>query len=54
MTEEQRKQLEELTLPLIKFLAENCHPHTKLIIENNSAELVEGVVAFTTDEFLKD
>lgn len=29
--------------PLIKYLAENHHPHVKVIVTNNYAELLEGV-----------
>lgn len=40
--------------PLIKYLAENHHPHTKIIIDSTTAEMVEGVTAFKTEEFLVD
>ncbi len=33
----------ELCKPLMKYLAENHHPHTKIILESNFAELVEGI-----------
>ena len=33
----------ELCKPLMKYLAENHHPHTKIILESNTAELVEGL-----------
>ncbi len=33
----------ELCKPLMKYLAENHHPHTKIILESNCAELVEGL-----------
>lgn len=48
------KQFEELAKPLMKWLNENCHPHTTIIIEQTSAEVLEGAMAFTTEEFLVD
>ena len=48
------EQLKELTKPVMEWLNKNGHPHMKVIIETNSVELVEGVSAFTTDEFITD
>ncbi|WP_162837201.1 hypothetical protein [Serratia marcescens] len=45
---------EEAAKPLIKWLAENVHPHHTVIVTSTSAELLEGVVSFPTNEFLKD
>ncbi len=44
----------ELVRPLMKWLAENAHPHTKIIIESNCAEMVEGINCVKTDEYLVD
>lgn len=54
LTPEQRTEFDEAVKPLIKFMAENYHPHTKLIVDCGSAELVEGVACERTDEFIKD
>ena len=54
LTLEQIKQLEELSKPIMKFLAENFHPHVKVIVENNRAEILEGSATVATDEFIKD
>ena len=48
------KEFEEVVKPIMKWLAENMHPHAKIIIETDRAELVEGVVATVTDEFVPD
>jgi hypothetical protein len=40
---------EEAAKPLIKWLAENVHPHHTVIVTSTNAEL-----SFPTDEFLKD
>lgn len=45
---------DEAVRPLMKWLAEKCHPHTKCIVESNVAELVEGVKSVVTDEYLVD
>ena len=40
--------------PLMKYLCENHHPHTTVIVTGNSAEIVEGVAVHKTDDFLVD
>jgi hypothetical protein len=47
MTDEQIQQFRELSLPLIIFLRENFHPHAKIILDDMSAELVEGISSFS-------
>ena len=54
MNEEKQKQLEESVNPKKKGVSENKHPRRKIIIESNSAELVEGTMVLSTDEFLVD
>lgn len=44
----------EIVKPVIKWMAENQHPHTKLIIDSKSAELLEGILISETIEFIKD
>jgi len=45
---------DEAVRPAMKWLAENCHPHMKIVIESNVAELVEGQKTLVTDEYLVD
>lgn len=52
--EEKQKAFDEAVRPAMKWIAENCHPHTKIIIESNVAELVEGINVVKTDEYLVD
>ena len=54
MDEEKRKEFEALAKPLIKFLNDNTNPHTKIIIDCTSGEIVSGETAFYTKEFIKD
>lgn len=51
--DEKRQEFENLTKPLIKFL-NDFHPHVKIVIDTNSAEMVEGVTIYVTNEFIKD
>lgn len=53
-TEEQRKELEEVAKPVVKWLCENSHPHVKIIIEPTSIEIVEESARIVTHEFVKD
>lgn len=54
LTKEQIAQLEEAAKPLMKFLAENCHPHVKVIVESNNAEVLEGLANVKCDDYLVD
>ena len=39
---EKSKEFDKIVRPLIKWLAENHHPHCTIIVTNTNAELVEG------------
>lgn len=54
LTEEQIKEFEVAAEPLIKWLNDNCHPHCKVIVENDSAELVEDSCRIKNDKHIKD
>ena len=34
----------QLTQPLVEYLRKNYHPHARIIIEYDSAEIVEGIL----------
>lgn len=44
----------EAAKPLIKWLAENVHPHHTAIVTSTRAELLEGQSVVNTEEYLKD
>lgn len=44
LTEKQR-ELREAAKPLIDYLQTHYHPHAKIIVEYDSVEIVEGVMA---------
>ncbi len=54
LSDEQQKEFEALSRPLIKFLNDHCNPHTKIIIDTTSAELNEGCLSLETLDYLKD
>ena len=54
LTKEQRAAFEKAAKPLMKFMAENYHPHTQVLLHSTRAELVEGVACINTDEYLID
>ena len=54
LNEEQRKEFEKTSRPLIEFLNNNFHPHVSVTVETNRAELSEGVCAFVTDDYIND
>ena len=45
---------DNLAKAMIKYLNDNHHPHTTIIITPDSAEVLEGVKAIRTTEFIKD
>ena len=57
MTNDIREKADELleaAKPLIKYLAENHHPHHTAIVTSGNVELFEGVKYCITNEFIKD
>lgn len=44
----------EASKPLMKYLAENHHPHTKAQVDSGTSELMEGKECFKTSEFIVD
>jgi hypothetical protein len=44
-TEKLKEEFKELCKPLNEWLQKNYHPHTRIIIDNDSAEIVEGTMA---------
>jgi hypothetical protein len=45
-----RDGFDELVIPLIEYLNDNYHPHAQIIIDCNSAEIVEGVKCYSVDQ----
>ncbi len=52
--EDKRLAFLEAVKPLMQYLSDYHHPHTIAIIRGNSAEVLEGVFVFKTEEFTKD
>lgn len=53
LTSETKAELREHCRDLIEWLNKNAHPHAKIIIDTISFELVAGVEAETTFDFVK-
>ncbi len=47
------KNFESVAKMMIKYLAENHHPHTTVIITSTNAELLEGQQSISTNEYLR-
>lgn len=54
MKDEKGEEFDKLVRPLLKYLNENHSPYARIIIDNMTAELVEGVMVLSTDEYLVD
>ena len=48
------KTFEDAVEPLMKWMSENQHPHTTVIVTGTRAELVEGIQCHLNDEFIVD
>jgi hypothetical protein len=51
---EDAKTFEDAVEPLMKWLSENQHPHTTVIVTGTTSELVEGLQTHLTDKFIVD
>jgi hypothetical protein len=43
--EKRRKDFEIASKPMIDWLNKHCHPHCKVIVDHERAELVEGLLS---------
>jgi hypothetical protein len=54
MTDPQRKEFEALTRPVIEWINNNFHPHIMVVIDTTHAELLEGLGAYMTYDYIRD
>ena len=55
MTEEQRKEFEELADKIAKFINDNFDPHHIVVIENDRADIYSGIYGYPMhSEFILD
>ena len=54
LTKQQLEDLKVVSEPLIKWINDNGHPHMSAIVTSTDCELVEGIAAYRTYEFVKD
>ena len=52
LTEQQRKEFEAASRPLMEWLSKNCHPHVKVLVDYSSSEMLEGIVIFSTEDYI--
>lgn len=53
-TDVEKTTFEESVEPLIKYLAENHHPHTMAVVESNRAQIWEGVKVVENYKYVVD
>ncbi len=49
-----REEFEEVVKPLIQFLNKHYHPHAKIIVSVDGAEVLEGDLAFNDESLVID
>ncbi|NIH23398.1 hypothetical protein [Providencia heimbachae] len=54
MNKKHESEFENVIKPVMKYLAENYHPHVKVIVDGSSAEIVEVHSSISTSEFIRD
>lgn len=54
MNEQQRKEFEEITRPVIEWLNANGNPHMAIVIETTHAVLYSGEIGYTTNDYIRD
>lgn len=54
MTAQQQQEFEAITRPVIEWLNNNCNPHVTVVIQPDSAVLSDGLIAYTTYDYVKD
>lgn len=54
LTKDEREELVRLSIPLIRWLNETCHPHVRLIVTCETVECVEDVCLHRDRTHLKD
>jgi hypothetical protein len=54
ITKEQVKVFEELARPLVKFLNDNCNPHSEIVIDCASARILSGECSVSITEYILD
>ncbi len=52
--DERFNKLKQASIPLIKYLCENHHPHITAIVTGTGIEIMEGLMSFPTTEYLID
>ena len=51
---EKMDEFEQACRPLMKYMAENHHPHTITVVSSNKVELLEGNKCIYDDKYLVD
>lgn len=54
LTKEQTEEFSKLAKPLIKWLNDNVHPNSHIILTTDSAEVTETMFCTFTKEFIRD
>jgi hypothetical protein len=54
MNKRQRKQFEQIAREMMKFLNNEGDPHTRVVIDQTSAEVTQADHSYLTTEYIKD
>ena len=54
ITPDQVEEFQKLAKPLIEWLNNNANPHTMIVIDCDSAQVLIGEASIQTDEFVRD
>lgn len=54
LTSKQKAEMLEIAKPLLKWLNDNCHPHCRITVDSDTAELIESQAVEKCPDFLRD
>ena len=54
LDKDQFEEFKRLSDPLVKWINDNMDPHSRIIIDCDSAVLLDGVASHVTTQYIKD
>jgi len=54
LNKDQFEEFKRLSDPLVKWINDNMDPHSMIIIDCDSAKLMDGVASHVTTQYIKD
>lgn len=53
-TPEQEAEFDRVAREMLKFINNNCHPHTMIVVTPTCVEILEGAKVLNTEDYVTD